>query len=153
MCHPNRRHPMTGQPMPAWLRQLLISQGHLTSDGAARAAHASFCRRCGAHTMIGLDHDHSALTARCDPQPLNALGEWHALLAGRATYALTRRHTRYELDHREAQHIQAKPAGRPDNHFDVLAEHVCENAVPNQQTSPSAIPAPARPQETDRCPF
>lgn len=142
------------QPMPRWLKHLLLEAGHLTSDGATRAAHATRCRRCNAPIVIGLDHERTALTARCDPQPLNPEGEYRALLAGRTTYTITWRYSRYELDNREPEHITAHPAGHPDNRFDVLATHTCRQPIPTQHQATAHAGGPRHHlEEPDQCPY
>jgi hypothetical protein len=138
------------------LTHLLTERGLITTDGITRRARAHLCPTCRQPTIAGLDHDRTAATARCDPQPLNALGELAATLTHRQTYSLTWRYNRWELDPRWPEHITAHPAGQPDNHFDVLAEHTCPDntaGTPPEHTTPSRAAPPTRPPPDSSCPY
>lgn len=111
--------------MPDWLRRHLEASGHLSPDGVTRAARTTHCRRCGAVVMRGLDGDKAAFPATVDPEPLTALGEVLALLAGRGTYELRWVGHRYELDARDQWQIQ----GRPPAEIHAVAEHACGSGL------------------------
>ena len=134
--------------MPAHIRLHLEHQGILTPDGISRRAHTRYCRHCRRPVMTGLDHDHVAATATCDPTPLDALGELTALMNGRPTYELTwTRERGYVLDHRDQFRIRGRPAGTWRD-GDVLAEHKCESQT-TLSACDSNIEIPARNENTN----
>lgn len=98
--------------IPAWLQRTLAGRHH-------RAAALRLCTKCKAPVIVGLDADHCALTAECDPIPLTPLGEAIALITGRRTYTLTPGPDRKELDYRDEWRIQT-PTKNP-----ILAQHKC----------------------------
>ncbi len=121
-------HRRTGQDEKSLKRQQGLraakAAGHLDSDGVGRRAVATFCRRCSVAILTGYDADRCGLRVRVDPQPLDALGELAAVMAGLATYTLrTGLAGRPELDHRYAERMRGEQpmAGM----YDVLAEHRC----------------------------
>lgn len=97
--------------IPAWLAR---RQGD-----AHRAAALRLCPTCQAPTLVGLDADIAAFTARADIVAVNELGETIALLSGRPTYDLVTNGGRKELHRREEWNITA---GR---RYPVLASHQC----------------------------
>lgn len=110
--------------MPAWLQQHLATIGADNPDGISRRARTTHCRKCGAHTMRGLDADQCGIPVTVDVAPIDETGEILAVLTGRNTYRLTWRLNRYELDPREAHHITTVPP----NTITVLVEHHCNSA-------------------------
>jgi hypothetical protein len=115
--------------IPTWLQQHLEAIGAWNADGVTRRATARRCRSCRAPTLAGLDHHAAALPVRCDPTPLNALGELQALMAGHSTYRLAWLIDHYELDYRSHFDIRAHPAGT-DKQSEVIREHKCGAAIP-----------------------
>lgn len=115
--------------IPTWLQPILETRGALNQDGISRAARARHCRRCGRTTLRGLDADRAALAVTVDPTPVNALGEFLALSAGRITYDLEWRAGRYELSPREPAHIRAAPA-RLRARRQVVVSHSCGSTMP-----------------------
>lgn len=115
-------------------KKAMQAAGQWNEDGVHRAARAGR-HDCGAWVIAGLDDPRCAIVAVCDLAPLSSLGEALALIAGRPTYALSRRAGRYELDHRSDIDIRASPPGRPGT--DVLAAHRCGS--PPLPSIPSAI--------------
>jgi hypothetical protein len=114
--------------IPAWQQTILEAKGAWNADGVSRAARAGYCRSCGTVVLRGLDADRAALTAVCDPEPINALGEFLALSVGRKTYDLTWR-GRYELNPREPAHIRAAPA-QASGKSSVVVAHLCGQPMP-----------------------
>lgn len=114
--------------IPTWLQSILDAKGISNPDGVSRAARAGYCRSCGAVILRGLDADRAALTAVCDPEPINPLGEFLALSVGRKTYDLTWR-GRYELNPREPCHIEAAPASLLGK-SSVVVSHLCGQTMP-----------------------
>jgi hypothetical protein len=97
-----------------------------TTTGAApgaRTARTRRCPDCHAHTLVGLDNDWAAMSARVDPAPLGYQGEALARLAGRATYALRRRGNTFRLARRDRWQIGARRNW--PSPYDVVAEHAC----------------------------
>lgn len=110
----------------------------------SRYAQTDTCRHCRAPVLTGLDEDLCAFHATTDPNPLTALGEALALLAGRRTYELRRRgENRLGLYRRDRWQIQGRQAG--DQHF-VVADHQCD--TPPLPTIPQPA-IPAREKDTD----
>lgn len=136
--------------IPRWLQTHLENTGRWDTDGIHRAVTTRLCKVCKTRVLTGLDDDACAAPATVDPTPLDTTGEALALLAGRATYDLTRRGDRYELDHRSPLTIRTHPPGsRPS---DVLTDHRCH--APSLPAAPSAHqPRPAPAGCTDDPPF
>lgn len=134
--------------IPAWLQRLLEAKGTWNGDGVSRAARAGYCRSCGTVVVRGLDADRAALSAVCDPEPINVLGEFLALSAGRRTYDLTWR-GRYELNPREPAHIRAAPA-QLFGKSTVVVSHLCGQAMPMEGRQ---IMEPVKIVDSGRCPF
>jgi hypothetical protein len=111
---------------PRWLQGLLEAKGAWNSDGVSRRARATFCRKCGAVVLRGLDFEPAGAAVSVDPTPLDAFGEAMALLHDRRTYWLAWRGDRYEINPRWPEHIRGEPAGT--GRHDVLAEHRCHAA-------------------------
>lgn len=132
--------------IPAHVRRHLEATGVLTPDGVSRRARLHPCRTCGRPIVSGLDANVCALTGHADPEPLTAAGEVAALLDGRATYELTDRVDRSELDARSAWDIRARPAGHSPP---VLAGHRCGAPVPPDWRAP----VPADPPTLQEVPF
>lgn len=121
-------------------------------DGVRRAARAHTCRRCGGHTMRGLDADRAAWAVAVDTHPLSPAGELAALLAGRATYSLIwiSGLGRYEIDFRYPENIEHEPPGSTANR-DVVVVHTC--GAPRLDTLRTSIILPARAVELKEAPF
>jgi hypothetical protein len=116
--------------IPAWLRRHLEQTG-VTAQGFTRRARPTPCKTCRRTVVKGWTDEPCAILAVADPAPLSNLGEALALIQGRATYDLARRGGRYELDLREADHIEGSPPETPNawrRNADVLAEHHCHTA-------------------------
>ena len=95
--------------------------------GAARTTHRfrpTTCPRCHSVTLHGIAAE--GLTVHLDPTPLDPTTEASSLVAGRATWHMTRD---LEVCWRTASKITHRPAG---NHTDlaVFAEHACHNPIP-----------------------
>lgn len=102
--------------------------------------HRLIKHRCGAIVLAALDHWTCALQVICDPYPLSALGEVHALRDGRRTYQVRGWGVRVRNAHR----IKGNP---PSARCTVLAAHVCEREVPHawrQPPKPRPIPTNTR---------
>lgn len=84
---------------------------------------------CNQHVLVGLDDEIAALTARCDPYPISAIGEVQALSDGRATYYLHRGC----LERRDRWTIPGHP---PSPQLLVLAEHRCDDPLPPAWLAP-----------------
>lgn len=135
--------------IPAWLQTHLETTGAWNADGINRGARAQLCPTCRQVTLVGLDADRAALTAATDPEPLNPLGEYLAVATGRRTYDLTwTRGTRYELNPRDAAHIQKRPA-QLSGKSTVVAEHVCGQPMPLE----GRIDQPPEPVPNGKVPF
>lgn len=112
---------MIKDPMPDWLRRQLEDSGVLTRDGFTRRAVPRRCAKCQWMTWQGLDSDIAAVRAICDYQPVSALGELAALLAGRPTYDLLGSPPAFRISGpREACEIRAARRRWP-----VLTQHRC----------------------------
>jgi hypothetical protein len=110
---------------------------HLVSTPAA----ATTCRKCRRIVLAGWS---DGFMVRTDPQPLNALGELAALVAGKRTYnvsAVTRL-----LWLRDTYNI-----GRRDHQ--VLADHICGAAQPPPEYRAPPTAVQARSYDTDVPPF
>lgn len=126
--------------IPAWLKR------RQTGD-TSRAATLRLCPTCKRPVLTGLDADHLALKATCDPTPLTALGEAVALITGRRTYTLTPGKDRKELDYRDEWRI-ANPTKNP-----ILASHQCR---PTVNLAAFSTPTQAHNEKTtrdDQCPY
>ena len=118
---------------------------------AGRAAKAEFCGRCGRSVMVGLNARFGGFEIEADPQPLTAVGEAVALMAGRATVSLAWVGDHYEIDSRDHFRIRGSPAGT--NRLDVLVVHDCGldygGAIPNTVTKlpvlSGTVPLPDQP--------
>lgn len=118
----------------------------------SRAAQAGLCGNCRAPIMRGLDGDVAAFLVTVDPNPLDPLGEALALLAGRATFELRWQHGRYELEHRDAWSITARPAGTHPR-LDVVAAHTCRTPRLPSPPHGSRTRQPRRETLSDAAPF
>lgn len=118
--------------LPPHIRRHLQATGVLTDRGTSRRARLIECRFCRAWVVAGLDADVAAFDSSADPTPLTPTGEVLALLDGRATFDLTERRDRSELDYRDAAVITGHPADRGR----VLAEHRCGLPVPTTWAAP-----------------
>jgi hypothetical protein len=137
--------------LTTWMARVLADR-----DGAspgARYAAPRLCLTCGAWTLVGLDDDTLAFTARVDPTPLTPAGELACVLAGRPTYDLTRRGVRRVLDARDDYALRARPPVAPGARYDVLPAHRCHQPVPGSSAAPAATRASAASRPSDRVPF
>lgn len=103
------------------------------------------CPRCQDPTLVGLDDNVAAMTARADWRLLTPSDELTALLASRRTYRLHRHGRRLRLRVRDHWQIEGQPAGV----VDVVAEHACGQPL----GTPPAPPARRRTADTDGVPF
>jgi hypothetical protein len=133
----------------SWLRPILEARGAWNADGVGRAARATTCRACGAFVLRGLDADRAALPVVVDPVPLNELGEFAALLAGRKTYETSGSNQRCELNPRNPDRIGACPATARSRTI-VLVEHHCGRPMAAEGRRLLAENAKV---DDDRCPF
>jgi len=79
------------------------------------------CRRCGLLTVAGCtDTQRAALPYVLDPDPMDAVGELQATVAGRRTWTL---HSSGAVHLRTAAVILTRPAGTPRQ--TVHADHAC----------------------------
>ena len=122
-----------------WLTRLLIQAGAITEDGATRTARARRCPTCGALTILALDADRCAMTARADPLELDPADEAAALIAGRQTWTLRTTGGRPRLLRRDQWSIRAHPAGSTAE--PVLAEHACGAPLGRPPPPTTARPA------------
>jgi hypothetical protein len=136
--------------LTTWMARVLADR-----DGAPIGARYAAPRlhHCGAWTLIGLDDDVLAFTARVDPIPLTPAGELACVLAGRPTYDLTRRGTRRVLDARDDHALRARPPAAPGARYDVLPAHRCHQPVPGISAAPPATRTPVLAPFSDRVPF
>lgn len=115
--------------LPEWLARRLDAAGLMdASTGATRSARVVICPRCQARIWRGMCAEFGGWSVDADPEPLSALGEALALLAGIPTYELRWLGNRYELDGRDAWRITGSPAG-VSARLDVLAGHECDGPV------------------------
>lgn len=113
------------------------------------------CPRCGVPTIVGRPSDMIGWDVRCDPQPLDKLGEVLALMSGRATFCLRL----YGLsvvviDERDIFAKVGSPAGRCD--VDVIVEHHCEFPQDRLTHAPSVLKTRFLPRAEDYdgpCPY
>jgi hypothetical protein len=136
--------------LTTWMARVLADRG-----GAPLGARYAAPRlhHCGAWTLVGLDDDVLAFTARVDPTPLTPAGELACVLAGRPTYDLTRRGTRRVLDARDDHALRARPPAAPGARYDVLPAHRCHQPVPGSSAAPAATWTPVLVPSSDRVPF
>lgn len=110
------------------------------------------CPSCKTWTLTGLDSDLGGFPTRVDLQPLSALGEALARLAGTRTHQLVWRGRGAALQRRTHWAITCWPAGSRVG-VDVLAEHHC--GAPAWPTCATQYPPP--PETSDhpfeQCPF
>ncbi len=117
---------------------------------------ATWCPTCHTPILAGLDAEVCAFTARTDPEPLNALGEALARIAGRNTYEIRTVGRVARLRYRNAGAITSRPAGAPAHAltgYDVVAAHTCHAATPEAATTASNLPANTDPKETTHAPY
>jgi hypothetical protein len=126
--------PTSGR-LPEWLARRLDAAGLMDiSTGATRSARVAICVACQARVLRGLCADWGGWSVDADPEPLSALGEALALMAGRPTYELRWLGDRYELDGRDQFRISGAVAGTRAG-LDVLVGHQCDGAeLPRART-------------------
>lgn len=117
-----------------------------------RRAATTYCRRCGADVLTGLDADIAAETVHLDPSTLNDQDEIRALLAERDTYEVTTQgDAGLRIDRRDLARIQARPAGPTgdcDQRRTVHTTHTCGRILPLHGDRPlMGHPATALPLE------
>lgn len=126
--------------IPAWLVRRLNADGTIDpATGATRRARPAKCSRCGAWVVRGYDADWCSLAVDADPDPLDALGEALALIAGRPTFELRMAGGRPELRRRDRWMIAGHPAGTDKT--DILAGHDCDKPLKLSHTG-SRLPVP-----------
>lgn len=119
------------------LLEYLIIGNHL-GRGSRRRAVLGLCG-CKALVVKGLDDVTCAFERKCDPDPVNALGEVVALAEGRRTVALVREGSGFVVDRRGSDHIEYRPAGTTKRQ-DVLRDHRCGSPPPPPaQLTPSTF--------------
>lgn len=112
--------------LPEWLARRLDAAGLMDiSTGAMRSARVAICPTCQARVFRGINADWGGWSVDADLEPLSALGEALALMAGRTTLELRWLGNRYELDGRDPFRISGAPAGTRAG-LDVLLAHECE---------------------------
>lgn len=137
--------------IPTWLQRHLETQ--TGAPLAARTAKPRLCH-CGAWTLVGLDADTIATTARVDPTPLTAAGELTCILTARPTYDLTRVVGRLQLDPRDSHDMRGRPPAAPGARYDVVPAHVHGQALTGPLTTDTVhAPAAAAARDLDHIPF
>ena len=101
-----------------------------------RKAHGAICH-CGAAVITGDDNDRAALAATVDPRHLTRGGELLAVIDGRTIYELSSGRL-----YRRDRWMLRGPCRHP-----VLAEHRCQERIPDTWRLPPTPPTPPR-QET-----
>jgi hypothetical protein len=136
--------------LTVWMALVLADR-----DGAPLGARYAAPRlhHCGAWTLVGLDDDLLAFQARVDPTPLTPATELACVLAGRATYDLTRRGTRRVLDARDDHALRARPPAAPGARYDVLPAHRCHQPASGAQATSTATRTPVPALSSARVPF
>ncbi|MFG1997892.1 hypothetical protein ACGFNU_01940 [Spirillospora sp. NPDC048911] len=81
------------------------------------------CRSCDALVMRALDAPVAGIDTRCDPVPLDTLGELSALVQRRRTFDAVPMGRHCELVHRDLWRIEHR-------RHPVVAEHRCPGPVP-----------------------
>lgn len=110
--------------IPNWLEQHLERTGRLNRDGIARGIRTRRCGTCGQQLVTGLDADVAGLPVKCDPHPIDQLGEALATLTGRQTYDVVGTLGRLVLEPRRPQHIER------NRRYPILAAHTCGQLLP-----------------------
>ncbi len=96
----------------------------LAGRPTGRGVHATKCRICHLPILTGLDADQAAISASVEWLPLDPIGEFLALISGRATYRLDRQAGgNPKLTHRKAGDIR-KPRKRW-HFYDIVPAHIC----------------------------
>ena len=103
------------EPMPAWLQDQLIADGHMTEHHVTRKLRPRRCKACRAACLAAIDD--TGIETWVDPHPVTVDGELFALMAGRVTFMAFGE----ELCHRDAGRITHRDA----NAISVYAEHSC----------------------------
>lgn len=109
------------------------------ATGTTRRARPARCSRCKAWVVRGYGADWCSLAVDADPDPLDAIGEALALIAGRATFELRIVGGRPELRRRDRWMIAGHPAG--SDKTDILAGHDCDKPLKLSHTG-SRLPVP-----------
>jgi hypothetical protein len=110
-------------------------EGYLNGGENARADHYR-CSRCGADALKGLDGEVAAFSVVTEVHPLDARGEFVALMSGRATFTHRMLGKRMVLRYRTAGMI----ASQPPSAFRVLAEHHCGQPLGTPPPPPQPVP-------------
>jgi hypothetical protein len=141
--------------IPTWLARAIADR-----DGAplgARHAKPNLCARCSSWTLLGLDGDVLAHTARVDPTPLSAQGELVALLTSRRTWTLTRTGRHLALDDRDPWRTAGRPPGARNATYAVLPQHRCGTTLTGHLLAPwpAALTRSDRPtpRDLERLPY
>jgi hypothetical protein len=111
--------------IPTHVQRHLEALGRWNTDGISRKAQMRACK-CGQPVLTALDHDRTAMVAKCDPTPLNVLGELTALMAGHDTWRLSWNYDHWEIDARDQLNIAAHPAGTKPG-VEILRGHLCHS--------------------------
>lgn len=141
------------EPMPEWLSRRLTEAGYIDPmTGATRKARITFCHRCRAPVMRGIDQPFGGQSRDVTPSPVAPLAEALALLAGRRTFTI-RYAGQFEIDIRDQFSIRGSPAGTREG-WDVVIEHDCaiDGGGP-QHWTPLTVGPPADAELPDEAPF
>lgn len=118
--------------------------------GAREAADAIPCRGCGALVLTGLDAEVAGIPVVVDVDPVDPIGEFQALMAGRETFVYAKRGRKQVIrGPRSAGQIGLNPAST----CSVLVSHACGGQVfgrpvpPRPPDPPSFLDIPLAPCE------
>lgn len=114
-------------PLPAWLRDQLVRDGHMTEGHVTRKVRPRRCKACRAACLAAIDD--TGFESWVDPAPLTTQGELFALLAGRATFMTFGE----ELCFRDAGRISHRNADT----IAVYAEHSCGSRMLPSKSPPT----------------
>jgi hypothetical protein len=103
--------------------------------GARTEVEHSLCNRCGAKVLVGLDSDVAAMRVTVEVHPVDPMGEFHALMGGRESFAHIMRGKKMVLRHRSAGQIRMHPA----NTRRVVVTHVCGQPLGVEQPPPPPL--------------
>lgn len=127
------------KPIPTWVAEQIAVKTGLDKTTLSRASRRTRCPRCQDATYEGLDAERCAVKVVVDRQPISALGEALALLAGMKTFERHSQAGRLVLDFRSPDYIESRPAGTTSRN-DVHAAHVCGHQWPPAARAPTALP-------------
>jgi hypothetical protein len=111
---------------PSWTPERLSTRARLEP-----------CPKCHALVIRALDGPVAAIDVRCDPTPLDLIGELSIRLQGRATYDLIGRTDRKELAYRDEWRIKKRE-------WPVLPKHICPGPVSTKALIETRKPKPRK---------